>query len=96
VQSVGQLLEGLAYVSRSADGWDFRLFRNGRPRALATPRTTVGRGSASSGTWASDKEPGQWALQLSADGMYIAYLNDLYVDQTGTAALAALAFEGEF
>jgi hypothetical protein len=39
--------------------------------------------------------PAQWALQLTGDGVYTAFLDDLYVTNR-VAGITALSFEGEF
>jgi hypothetical protein len=83
----------LAYESRGAPGWDLPLYRTG-DRELG-PLWTMGGGFGIKWYLGSDKEPRQWALQLTADGMYTSFLNDLYLTSR-TAGLAALTFEGEF
>jgi hypothetical protein len=83
----------LAYESRDSPGWNLPLYRTG-DRELG-PLWTTGGGFGIKWYLGSDKEPRQWALQLTADGMYTSFLNDLYLTSR-TAGLAALAFEGEF
>ena len=63
-------------------------------RELGPLWTTEG-GLASSGTSAATAEPRTWALQLPRDGMYTAFLDDLYLTHR-IAVLGALGFEGTF
>ncbi|HLK39615.1 MAG TPA: DUF3570 domain-containing protein, partial [Polyangiaceae bacterium] len=83
----------LAYVSHSTNGWDLPLYRTG-DRELGPLWTTEG-GLGLRMYLGSDKDPGQWALQLTGDAMYTSYLDDLYLTDR-SAVLGALLFEGEF
>ena len=82
----------LAYVSESATGWNLPEYRTG-DRELG-PRVTVGGGLGLRWYLGSTAQPQQWTLQMSWDGMYTSFLDDLYVTSR-TATLGALTFEGQ-
>jgi hypothetical protein len=81
----------LAYVSGS--GWDLPEYRTG-DRELG-PLFTAQGGFGVKWYLGTQAEPEKWALQLTGDGMYTAFLDDLYVTKR-TALLGALSFEGAF
>jgi hypothetical protein len=83
----------IAYASGPAPGWNLPQYRTG-DRELGPLWTTAG-GLGLKWYLGSDADPAQWAIQISGDAMYTAYLNDLYVSNR-TAALGAMVFQGEF
>jgi hypothetical protein len=83
----------LAYVSSPAPAWNLPAYRTG-DRELGPLWTTEG-GFGIKWYLGSAADPGKWALQLTADGMYTAFLDDLYLTHR-LAGLAALGFEGTF
>ena len=88
----------LAYVSvnpptSGMSGWNLPEYRTG-DRELG-PLWTTGGGFGVKWYLGSDAVPEQWALQLTGDGMYTAFLDDLYLSHR-IAGLAALSFEGQF
>ncbi|HTB78896.1 MAG TPA: DUF3570 domain-containing protein [Polyangiaceae bacterium] len=83
----------LAYVSAPAPSWNLPAYRTG-DRELGPLWTTEG-GFGIKWYLGSAADPGQWAVQLTADGMYTAFLDDLYLTHR-LAGLAALGFEGAF
>jgi len=82
----------LAYVSESATGWSLPEYRTG-DRELG-PLFTLGGGLGARAYLGSDADPGRWMLQLSWDGMYTSFLDDLYVSNR-TATLGSVTFEGQ-
>jgi Protein of unknown function (DUF3570) len=83
----------LAYASAPAPAWDLPAYRTG-DRELG-PLWTVQGGFGIKLYLGGELNPAQWALQLTGDGMYTAFLDDLYLTSR-IAGLAALSFEGEF
>ncbi len=83
----------LAYVSAPAPSWNLPAYRTG-DRELGPLWTTEG-GFGIKWYLGGAADPGQWAVQLTADGMYTAFLDDLYLTHR-LAGLAALGFEGAF
>jgi hypothetical protein len=83
----------LAYVSAPAPAWDLPAYRTG-DRELG-PLWTVQGGFGIKWYLGGELNPAQWAVQLSGDGMYTAFLDDLYLTSR-IAGLAALSFEGQF
>jgi hypothetical protein len=88
----------LAYVSNysalmPAPNWNLPAYRTG-DRELG-PLWTLQGGFGIKWYLGGAANPAQWALQLSADGMYTAFLDDLYLTNR-IAGLTALSFEGEF
>ena len=81
-----------AYVSTSSAAWDLPEYRTG-DRELG-PLVTFGTGLGARVYLGSKGRPDQFALQLSWDGMFTSYLDDLYITQR-TAMLGALTFLGE-
>jgi hypothetical protein len=79
----------LAYVSESATGWTLPEYRTG-DRELG-PLVTVGAGLGLRWYLGSTADPQTWMLQLSGDGMYTWFLDDLYLTSR-IAILGALAF----
>jgi hypothetical protein len=87
----------LAYVSRSSTtpgpSFDLPAYRTG-DRELG-PLWTVTGGFGIKWYLGGAANPAQWALQLTGDGMYTAFLDDLYLTNR-VAGITALSFEGEF
>jgi hypothetical protein len=83
----------LAYVSSSAQGWNLPEYRTG-DRELG-PLWTIEGGLGLKWYLGSDAQPEQWALQLTSDGMYTSFLDDLFLTHR-TAVLGALGLEGQF
>ena len=83
----------LAYVSGPGTGRSLPEYRTG-DRELGPLFTTVG-GLGARLYVGSGADVERWALQLTGDAMYTAFLDDLYVTNR-TAFLAALGLEGEF
>jgi hypothetical protein len=81
-----------AYESRSSAGWDLPEFRTG-DRELG-PLLTLGAGVGFRLYLGSKGRPEQWQMQLTWDGMYTSFLDDLYVTDR-TAMLGAFTFTGE-
>jgi Protein of unknown function (DUF3570) len=81
----------LAYVSESATGWNLPEYRTG-DRELG-PLVTAGGGMGIRWYLGSTAAPQQWMLQLSGDGMYTRFLDDLYLTSR-IAFLGALVFGG--
>jgi hypothetical protein len=81
-----------AYVSESATGWNLPEYRTG-DRELG-PLWTFGGGLGLRMYLGNDANPQRWTLQLTWDGMYTSFLDDLYVTER-TATLGALTFEGQ-
>ncbi|MGO9837388.1 MAG: DUF3570 domain-containing protein [Polyangiaceae bacterium] len=81
-----------AYVSESATGWNLPEYRTG-DRELG-PLWTFGGGLGARWYLGRDTDPQQWTLQLTWDGMYTSFLDDLYVTER-TATLGALTFMGQ-
>jgi hypothetical protein len=79
-------------VSESATGWNLPEYRTG-DRELG-PLVTVGGGLGLRWYLGSTAQPQQWTLQMSWDGMYTSFLDDLYVNSR-TATLGALTIEGQ-
>ena len=82
-----------AYVSESATGWNLPEYRTG-DRELGPLWTTEG-GFGLRWYLGRDAQPEQWALQLTGDAMYTAFLDDLFLTRR-IAELAALGLEGQF
>jgi hypothetical protein len=82
-----------AYESRSPTGWDLPEYRTG-DRELG-PLWTFEGGFGVKWYLGSQDEPDTWALQLTSDGMYTSFLDDLYIANR-TAIMGALGLEGEF
>jgi Protein of unknown function (DUF3570) len=83
----------LAYVSAPAPAWNLPAYRTG-DRELG-PLWTAEGGFGVKWYLGSAADPTQWAVQVTGDEMYTAFLNDLYVTSR-VASLGALSFEGEF
>ena len=83
----------LAYVSAPAPAWNLPEYRTG-DRELG-PLWTAEGGFGIKWYLGRAADPGQWALQLTADEMYTAFLDDLYLSNR-VAGLAALGLEGAF
>lgn len=85
----------LAYVSNYSPtpSFDLPAYRTG-DRELG-PLWTVTGGFGMKWYLGRATNPAQWALQLTADGMYTAFLDDLYLTNR-VAGITALSFEGEF
>ncbi len=83
----------LAYVSAPAPAWNLPEYRTG-DRELGPLWTTEG-GFGVKWYVGPDADPQKWAMQLTGDEMYTAFLDDLYLTNR-VAGLAALGFEGEF
>jgi hypothetical protein len=83
----------LAYVSAPAPAWNLPEYRTG-DRELGPLWTTEG-GFGIKWYLGGAADPQQWALQLTGDAMYTAFLDDLYMTRR-VAGLSALSFEGEF
>jgi hypothetical protein len=81
-----------AYVSESSTGWNLPEYRTG-DRELG-PLVTIGGGLGARVYLGSDANPQRWTLQLTWDGMYTSFLDDLYVTER-TATLGALTFQGQ-
>jgi Protein of unknown function (DUF3570) len=82
-----------AYVSSSTTGWDLPEYRTG-DRELG-PLWTAEGGFGIKWYLGGDAQPEQWALQLTGDGMYTSFLDDLFLTSR-TAVLGALGLEGQF
>ena len=82
-----------AYVSAPAPGWNLPEFRTG-DRELG-PLWTFEGGFGAKWYLGSEADPARWALQWTADAMYTAFLDDLFVTHR-TAVLGALGLEGQF
>jgi hypothetical protein len=83
----------LAYVSAPAPAWNLPEYRTG-DRELG-PLWTAEGGFGIKWYLGHAADPSQWALQLTADEMYTAFLDDLYLSNR-VAGLAALGLEGAF
>ncbi|MGH7272308.1 MAG: DUF3570 domain-containing protein, partial [Polyangiaceae bacterium] len=83
----------LAYVSGPATGWSLPEYRTGN-RELG-PLATVDGGFGIRWYVGSRDRPQAWAVQLTGDAIYTAFLDDLYVSDR-TALLGATSVEGEF
>ncbi|HEY5145705.1 MAG TPA: DUF3570 domain-containing protein [Polyangiaceae bacterium] len=83
----------LAYVSAPAPAWNLPEYRTG-DRELG-PLWTAEGGLGIKWYLGRAADPSQWALQLTADEMYTAFLDDLYLSNR-VAGLAALGLEGAF
>jgi hypothetical protein len=81
----------LAYVSRSATGWDLPEYRTG-DRELG-PLWTAGGGVGVK--WYIGADPERFAVQLTGDAMYTSFLDDLYLTSR-VAEIGALGVEGAF
>ena len=81
----------LAYVSGA--GWNLPQFRTG-DRELG-PLWTAQGGLGIKWYLGRAAEPQTWAIQVSGDATYTAFLDDLYVSHR-TSVLGALGFEGTF
>jgi hypothetical protein len=81
-----------AYVSASSTGWNLPEYRTG-DRELG-PLMTVEGGFGLRWYVGGGADPQKFMLQLSWDGMYSAFLDDLYLNDR-TATLGALVFQGE-
>ncbi len=81
-----------AYVSESSTGWNLPEYRTG-DRELG-PLVTLEGGFGIRWYLGSAAEPSKFMLQLTWDGMYSAFLDDLYLNDR-TAMLGALVFQGE-
>jgi hypothetical protein len=81
-----------AYVSEAATGWNLPEYRTG-DRELG-PLVTFEGGFGIRWLMGGDSDPGKFMLQLSGDGMYSAFLDDLYLTDR-TAVLGALVFQGQ-
>jgi hypothetical protein len=81
-----------AYISGSSTGWDLPEYRTG-DRELG-PLWTFDGGMGLRLYLGRSGRPEQWAVQLSWDGMYTSFLDDLYVTQR-TGILGAFTFLGE-
>ena len=82
-----------AYISGPGPGWNLPEYRTG-DRELG-PLWTVEGGFGLKWYLGSAADPEQWALQLTGDAMYTAFLDDLYLTHR-TAVLGALGLEGRF
>jgi hypothetical protein len=82
----------LAYVS-IGPGWNLPAYRTG-DRELGPLWTTEG-GLGIRWYLGSNAEPRKLSLQLTGDGIYTSFLDDLYLSSR-TAFLGALSFDGEF
>jgi Protein of unknown function (DUF3570) len=82
-----------AYVSESSSGWNLPEYRTG-DRELGPLWTSEG-GFGIRWYLGGDAQPEQWALQLTGDAVYTAFLDDLFITSR-TAVLGALALEGQF
>ncbi len=86
-----------AYVSANpganGDGWNLPLYRTG-DRELGPLWTTEGGGGIK---WylGSDTDPRSWQLGFTADAMYTAYTNDIYLTSR-TGYLGACTLEAEW
>ena len=83
----------LAYVSMPAPAWNLPEYRTG-DRELGPLRTFEG-GFGVKWYLGPAADPGKWAVQLTGDAMYTAFLDDLYLTHR-LAGLTALSVEGEF
>jgi hypothetical protein len=83
----------LAYVSAPAPAWNLPEYRTG-DRELG-PLWTAEGGFGIRWYVGSAADPGQWAIQVTGDEMYTAFLDDLYLSNR-VAGLAALSLDGAF
>jgi hypothetical protein len=83
----------LAYVSAPAPAWNLPAYRTG-DRELGPLWTTEG-GFGIKWSLGGTIDSAQWAVQLTGDGMYTAFLDDLYLSNR-IAEIGALSLEGRF